>query len=95
MYEELVYVGVGFSCISIFPQLWQTYQSKLVRDLSPYFLATQATSEGLFLFYSYWNYQWMMFASAFFSCVVCIVATTRLTPTSHDGTTFIFFLGHE
>ena len=23
MYEELVYVGVGFSCISIFPQLWQ------------------------------------------------------------------------
>ena len=64
MYEELVYVGVGFSCISIFPQLWQTYQSKLVRDLSPYFLATQATSEGLFLFYSYWNHQWMMFASA-------------------------------
>jgi len=64
MLEILVYVGVGFSAISIFPQLWQTYQTKTVRDLNPVFLGTQALSEGLFIVYAYLNYEWMMLTSA-------------------------------
>ncbi len=64
MFEFLVYVGVGFSCISIFPQLWQTYRTKKVRDLNPYFLGTQALSEYLFIYYAYWNNELMMMISA-------------------------------
>lgn len=64
MYEFLVYAGVGFSCTSVFPQLWKTYQSRKVRDLSPYFLSAQAFSETCFLCYSSLNHQWMMLASA-------------------------------
>ena len=64
MLEYLVYVGVGFSCVSIFPQLYQTYRTKKVRDLNPYFLGTQAISEYLFICYAWWNHQWMMLSSA-------------------------------
>lgn len=64
MWEILVYVGVGFSCVSIFPQLWQTYQTKKVRDLNPGFLVTQVLSEGLFITYASINHEWMMLSSA-------------------------------
>ena len=54
-YHCIGWSGILFSSLSPIPQIWQTYKTKQVRDINPYFFISRTIGNSCYIVYNYFN----------------------------------------